>query len=324
MEAMTRRQFLKGAAMAGGAVMLGGLDGLHKAGAAATLPERDELLEGVCDIHIHLAPDVKERCLDEYNFAVQAKAAGYRAVMYKSNEWSCHDRAWLIRQALPGFEVFGSFCMNFTCGDKINVHAAKMAVSTTGKTCRCIWMPTQAAVYHLASFGQIGKGIPVTAGGRLLPEVVQVMEICAENDIIMATGHSSPEESLLMAQKAHEMGFKKLVVTHPNTTIWKMDADMIKRCAELGAYIEYCYLGRLWGKGSAMPEYVRQSSEEFLNYVRIVPERSFISTDLGQAGMPGPISGMKACIKELLGAGFTQREIDTLVRRNPAHLIGLE
>ena len=128
-----------------------------------------------------------------------------------------------MRQALPGFEVFGSFCMNFTYGDKINVYAAKMAAATTGKLCRCIWMPTQAAVYQFAKFGQPGMGIPVTGrNGKLLPEVVQVMEICAENGMIFATGHSAPEESILMAQKAHEMGFKKLVITHPNTTIWQM------------------------------------------------------------------------------------------------------
>lgn len=327
MAEMTRREFLKGAVMAGSAAVLGGFTDFGTAGAMAAagdLPQYDPLLDGVCDIHMHLAPDVKPRCTDEFTFARQAKAAGYRAVMYKSNEWSCHDRAYLIRQALPDFEVFGSFCMNFTYGDKINVYAAKMAVQTTGKTCRCIWMPTQAAVYHQNCFGQKGAGIPVSENGRLLPDVVKVMEICAENDIIFATGHSAPEESILMAAKAHEMGFKKLVVTHPNTTVWKMTADQIKRCAELGAYIEYCYLGRLWGEGTSMPEYVRQSGEEFLNYVNIVPERSFISTDLGQYGMPNPLDGMRACIKELQQAGLGQRVIDILVRKNPAYLIGLE
>lgn len=150
------------------------------------------------------------------------------------------------------------------------------------------------------------------------------MELCAENDIIFATGHSAPEESILMAQKAHEMGFNKFVVTHPNTTVWQMTEDEIKRCVDYGAYIEYCYLGRLWGPGTAMPEYVQQTGEEFLNYVRIAPERSFISTDLGQAGMPDPLDGMRFCIKELQNAGLPQHTIDLLVRKNPAYLIGLE
>ena len=54
-----------------------------------------------------------------------------------------------------------------------------------------------------------------------------------------------------------------------------------------------------------------------------IPERSFISTDLGQRGNPNPIDGMRTCIHELLNAGIPQKSIDLMVRSNPAHLIGL-
>mgnify|MGYP007069430002 FL=1 len=40
--------------------------------------------------------------------------------------------------------------------------------------------------------------------------------------------------------------------------------------------------------------------------------------------MPDPSEGMRACIGELLDGGVPQRVVDTLVRRNPAHLLGLE
>ena len=65
----------------------------------------DELLKGVCDIHLHCRPDSRERSVDEYGFMKDAMVAGYRAVMFKSNDFSCHDRAYLIRQALPGRSV---------------------------------------------------------------------------------------------------------------------------------------------------------------------------------------------------------------------------
>ena len=78
------------------------------------------------------------------------------------------------------------------------------------------------------------------------------------------------------------------------------------------------------GEGTKMPQYQRQSIEEFASFVRIDPTRSFISTDLEQAVMPHPIEGMRDCIVKLQSVGVSQSDIDLLVRRNPAWLIGLD
>ena len=250
--------------------------------------------------------------------------AGYRAVMFKSNDFSCHDRAYIIRQVLPEAECFGSFCMNRVHGDKVNPFAAQKAVETSGGLCRCIWMPTLDAAYHYQCEGREEKGIPVLDdSGQVLPEVVRVMEICAEAGIIFATGHASPQESITLARKAKEIGVNKFVVTHANSHFWKMTADQIKQCIDLGAYIEYCYLPCLWGEGTKMPQYPRQSIGEFAGFVRIDPSRSFISTDLGQAVMLHPVEGMRDCILKLQAEGIPQSDIDLLVRHNPAWLIGL-
>lgn len=332
---ISRRIFLKGSIQVGGALMLAGVLPVQASGLFplrsntgtndSTINDSvDELLKGVCDIHLHAYPDSTVRSVNEWGFALDAQRAGYRAVMFKSNDFSCHDRAYLIRQALPGFEVFGSFCMNRVQGDRVNVFAAEKAVATTGGLCRCIWMPTLDAAYQYRCMGRKEKGIPVVDdAGRVLPEVVRVMEICAEADIVFATGHSSPEESIALTGKAREVGVGRFVVTHANSHFWIMTPDQIRKCVDLGAYIEYCYLPCLWGAGTQMPQYERQTAERFAEFVRIAPERSFISTDLGQAVMPHPIHGMRQCIKGLLETGFTQVEIDRLVRVNPAYLIGL-
>lgn len=286
---------------------------------------RDGLLDGVCDIHLHCRPDSRERSVDEFGFMKDAMSAGYRAVMFKSNDFSCHNRAYIIRQALPGAECFGSFCMNRVHGDKVNPYAAQKAVQTSGGLCRCIWMPTLDARYQYSSEGRKEPGIPVLDNsGKVLPEVVRVMEICAEADIIFATGHSSPAESITLIKKAREIGLNRIVVTHANSSIWTMTRDQILQCIDLGAYIEYCYLPCLWGEGTQMPQYERQSIEDFAAFVSIDPSSSFISTDLGQAVMPHPVDGMRDCILKLQGTGMPQRDIDLLVRHNPAWLIGIE
>lgn len=319
----SRRDFLKSICLAGGIVAFPNFFGMNAAQAQQTA-KYGSLLKDVCDIHIHAAPDVKDRLIDELNFAYQAKQAGYRCIMYKSNEWSCHDRVYLLRKAIPDFEIFGSLCMNYTHGDKVNAYAAQMAVETTGGFCRCIYMPTQAAAYQKAYEKSPQKGIPVLSDtNKVLPEVVEVMEICAQADIIFATGHCSPQESIILAKKAREVGVKKFVVTHANSHIWKMTHDQIKKIVELGGWIEYSFITNLWGPGTGVPMNERMSAEEFVSYARIAPERSFISTDLGQVNMPNPVDGMAMCIRELQKADVPQKDIDIMTKINPAKLMNL-
>lgn len=319
----TRRNFVKAAsALAAGAVCAGEIPLLQAAPAEVGI---DPLLQGVSDIHVHAAPDTKARSIDELSFARDAHRAGYRSVMFKSNEWSCHDRAYLVRQALPEFACFGSLCMNRAHGDKVNVHAAALAVKTTGGYCRCIWLPTQAAAYQHAHDKLPGKGIPVLdARGKVLPEVVKVMEICAEADIICASGHCSPEESLVLAKKAHEIALPKFVVTHANSHIWKLSRAQILQVANLGGFIEYSYITNLWGPGTGVPHLTRLSEKDFVEYAAIVPEKSFITTDLGQVNMPHPLEGMRLCIAALRKGGIAQHDVDSMVRTNPARLMGLD
>ena len=201
---LSRREFIMATGFAAGCALLSPTAEASDSTAAGD----DNLLAGVSDIHIHAAPDSRPRAINELAFARAARQAGYRAIMYKSNDWSCHDRAFLVREALPGIEVFGSIIMNRLLGEKVNVHAARQALATTGNLCRCIWMPTQDAAYQCAHERR-GPGIPVLdAARRVLPEVVRVMEICAEADIIFVSVHCSPVVSCLLDSKAREVGVR--------------------------------------------------------------------------------------------------------------------
>ena len=329
-QGMSRREFIRNTMMAGGAMLFSGVlpsqaqTSLYPVDKNANSLETDGLLRGVSDIHLHAAPDSKARLGNELEFARAAHKAGYKSMLFKSNDFSCHDRAYLIRQELPDFEVFGSLCMNRVHGDKVNVYAAEKAVATTDNLCRCIWMPTQDAVYQNIRYHGKKEGIAVlNDNGVVLPEVVRVMEICAEANIIFATGHSSPEESIALARKSREVGVKKCVITHANSGIWRMTHDQIKQCVDFGAWVEFSYITNLWGPGTGLPDFKRMSDNEFVAFARIAPEHSIITTDLGQVGMPHPVEGMHRCILALLENGLSQREVDFMVRTNPSYLVEL-
>lgn len=324
-QSMERRDFIRNALVTGGALSVPGGLMAHTLSISEELTTAsDELLKGVSDIHVHALLDSQLRSISELSFARQAHKAGYRSVMYKSNDFSSHDRAFLIHEILPDFEVFGSLVMNKTHGDKVNVHAAEKAVATSGNRCRCIWMPTQDATYHLRENNN-EQGIAVLDRlGKVLPEVIRVMEICAEADIVFATGHSSPEESITMARKAREIGVRKFVITHVNSLMWTMKEDQIKQAIELGAFVEYCLLPCFWGAGTSLPDFPVMSMDEFASFVRINPERSFITNDMGQTNIINPIEAMRKTIPALLTKGISQESINLMVRRNPTMLMGLK
>lgn len=200
---LSRREFIRNSMMAGGAMLLSGV--LPSQAQVSLFPvnenpdsfDADSLLRGVSDIHLHAAPDSKARLGNELEFARAAHKAGYKSMLFKSNDFSCHDRAYLIRQELPDFEVFGSLCMNRVHGDKVNVFAAEKAVATTDNLCRCIWMPTQDAVYQNVRYHGKKEGIAILdENGAVLPEVVRVMEICAEANIILPPDTLLPKKAL--------------------------------------------------------------------------------------------------------------------------------
>ena len=128
---MDRRQFLAAATAACAAY------GMAAVKSAEASNQRSELA-GVCDIHLHAAPDSRARSLSEYDMALEAKAAGYRAVLFKSNDFSCHDRAYLLRQAVSGIELFGSLVLNRATGTSLNVYAVEKALAQASEKLRAL------------------------------------------------------------------------------------------------------------------------------------------------------------------------------------------
>lgn len=72
-----------------------------------------------------------------------------------------------------------------------------------------------------------------------------------------------------------------------------------------------------------MPMYPRQSLRETTEILRVAPERTFITTDLGQVGMPRPVEGMRMARNELKKAGFDDTTLRLMMSETPAYLISL-
>jgi hypothetical protein len=286
------------------------------AGQGGDAAEQARLLAGAIDIHVHSHPDNRPRSLDALDAARQAKAHGMRAIVLKNHDDPTGGLASLVQNAIPGIEVFGGIALNRSVGG-INPAAVEHMVSLAGGRGRVVWMPTFDSENGVRRAEENRPFVPVARGGELLPEVRDVIALIAKHDLVLATGHSSPAEAMLLLREGRRAGVKHMVVTHAMFTPVLMTVPQMKEAAALGAFLEFAG-GSPGGNGG------QERMKSFADAIRgIGVESCILSTDLGQAGNPLPADGFAALLIALRRLGFSAQELDRMAKQNPAALLGL-
>jgi hypothetical protein len=274
-------------------------------------------LQGVIDVHAHVDPETIPRSIDAITLARLAEQEGMRAVVFKNHFFPTTGIAFLVHRVVPGIEVFGGIALNRQIGG-INPAAVQQMVELPGRFGRIVWMPTIDSEYGARNTPD-RPFVPIAKNGVLLPETKQVLAIIAREDIALATGHISPEESLMLIREARAAGVKRIIVTHPMQGL-NMSVDQQKQAAAMGAFLEYCYVGTLPFAGASQ----KPMSVYAQNMKTVGPAHVIMSTDLGNAVNPVHPAGLRSYIQALLKEGMTQDEIDLMIRKNPAFLLGLK
>lgn len=283
---------------------------------AAVSAEIARALAGAIDIHVHNLPDDRPRSIDAVDVAMLARARGMRGLVLKNHFESTAGIAYLVRKLVPGLEVFGGIDLNRTVGG-INPAAVEHMVKVTGGFGKVVWMPTFDSENQVRTSKEDRPFVAVSRNGALLPEVKQVIALIAKHDLVLATGHSSAAEGLLLLEEARRQGVRRLVVTHAMNAPISMTVPQMKQAAALGGRIEFV--------GSTMREPAAEARvSRFADAIRAIgPANCILSSDLGQAGNPVPPDGFGEFLVALRAKGFTEAEIDTMARANPAVLLGL-
>jgi hypothetical protein len=320
----SRRDFLKAA----GAV--GAIATADKAMAQMPTLVAGNPLVGAFDMHVHAAPDTASRTVHDFELAQKAKEMGMRGVVIKNHEFITNDRAYLVRQIVPGIEVFGGITLNRSVGG-INPVAVENMLAFTGGCGKIVWLPTHDAANHKSFFAKKpdAGGIRVIDGsGSVIPELRTILKQIAKADIIFSTGHVSSREVLASVKAAKEEGVRRVLVTHALQSPGELSLDDIKRCVEMGALIEHVYLAYLMGPNAHL-EWMRGwrhvSMDMYAQAIKAVGARNCtLATDLGQYLNPTPADGLKEFILALTKRGITTEEIGWMAKKNPARLLGVE
>jgi len=284
---------------------------------AAPVMLQSQTLLGVVDIHVHSDPDSMPRSIDAIDIARLARDRGMRALVLKNHYEPTASLAYLARKEAPGIELYGGIALNRTVGG-VNPAAVERMTKVKGGWGRVVWMPTFDAENQVRYSKENRPFVSVSRGGALLPEVKEVIAIIARENLVLATGHSSPLENLMLIREAKRAGVRHIVVTHAMLPPVRMNAAQMQEAAGLGAYIEFVY-NALIGPNKVF------DIGEYAEALRAVgPAACILSSDLGQAGNPLHPDGLLAFFRALRAQGFSQANIDRMAKVNPARLLRIE
>jgi hypothetical protein len=300
----------------------------------------DPSLIGAIDIHVHFDPDAPGtsgviRAIDVVDAVTLAKSRGMRGFVFKTHQDAgSAGAAYLMRKHVaPGFEVFGRMASNYATGG-INVAALEHFSQIKGGWGRIFEMPTRDSItattrpgsMEPASLAQVRpwmlmmpEGTPpyvaVSKNGELLPEVKHIIAVLAKirtvdsnGHMVLATGHATPEEHLLLAREGRKQGLQVLL-THPG------DIPQLAEATQLGAFAE------LTASNVYKTEAARAAGAAFVK--KVGAEHIIVSTDCGQTGNVYPTDCLVLAARGLRAHGVTQRELDLMYKTNPAKLLGL-
>ncbi|MDF1593585.1 MAG: DUF6282 family protein [Desulfobacterales bacterium] len=284
------------------------------------------LLQGAIDMHYHGYPEitlgVKAR-LEDVEMLKMARSMGMRGIVIKSQMWPSTGRVYHLRRLVPGIECFSSIVLNSVVGG-LSPWVVEAAARQGAKV---VWLPTWSSSYKLGKGGfatmmktwfpslQFEPGLTcVNASGKVTPDVQSIVRLAKEMDLVLCTGHISPEESLAVAKEAERIDFLNLIFTHPLSSGVSATLEQAKEMTKRGAFVELVAINIFYGS-------VLDKMLDFIS--ELGPEHCILSTDTFMEWPPPGPEFLRMFVGRLLVSGVDESSLKIMVRDNPAKLLGL-
>src|SRR5580765_6248607 len=252
--------------------------------AVSSADDPNRFLAGAIDIDVHSFPDNTERSVDRLEAAIMARAHGMRAIVLKNHYDPTAGLAYMVRKQVPGVEVFGGLDLNLSVGG-MNPAAVEHMTQVSGSYGRLVWMSTFDAENQVRYSKQMRPFVSVSKDGELLPATKAVIAVIAKHGLVLATGHVSSVEGLMLLREGKRQGVRQTVVTHAMNAPILMTLPQMQEAAALGAFIEFV------GGSMRLPD-APATVQRYADAIRTVgPAFCILSSDLGQKGNPLPADG---------------------------------
>lgn len=269
------------------------------------------------DSHVHAGPDVLDRIGDDTAVGEAFALADFSGFVLKAHYESTVGRAHAVAR-LTGQDVYGGVALNQHCGG-VNPSAVAAALGAGG---RVIWMPTaDAHTQHTADLPRLCQHEPrIGTHTYAIPPVdtrataatETVLELIADYDAVLATGHLSGEECRWLRDRARHYGIKRVLYTHPSYTVPGLDPSAIAElvsyggCAEITAY-------QLLHQPGCTPAMLARAAEAAGNGL-------ILSSDAGQPDSPMPPEALMLLIDTLAAEGLDRTWLEAAASTTPTSL----
>ncbi|MDF3883016.1 DUF6282 family protein [Cupriavidus basilensis] len=293
----------------------------------------DRLMTGAIDLHCHSGPSVMPRYFDHYEAMEEASEAGVRALLIKDHYYSATPVTSLLNKHFSHFKVklLSGVPLNNQSGG-LNIYAVEHGIALGA---RLVWMPTFSSANHIAHHKKEGDDFqfpraktkmlqpqPLTVvdkKGALLPEVLPILDMVAEHDVVLSSGHLHISEIWPLFEEAKRRGVKRLLCNHPTYVI---DASLedIATLARMGAYVEHSMC--MFAENSKFRFYEPKMLKAMIEAGTV--DRTILGSDLGQVGNPRLVDGFRSVIEICLDLGYSESDVRKMVSSNAAALVGLE
>jgi hypothetical protein len=292
----------------------------------------DRLLVGAIDLHCHSGPSVMPRYFDHYEAMQEASSVGMRALLVKDHYYSATPVTEMLNAHFQHLKVrmLSGVPLNNTAGG-LNIHAVEHGIRLGAKL---VWMPTFSARNHLAHqkrdehFGDRFPGtkkkmlepVPLSVlddAGKLLPEVGPILDMIAEHDIVLSSGHLHISEIWPLFDEAKRRGVRRLLCNHP-TFVVDATLEDIRQLVAMGVYVEHSFCQFIPG---AKYNFFEPKELDVLIRTGTV-DRTILGSDVGQVGNVGLSDGFRQVIAMCLDLGYDEASIRKLVSSNAAALMG--
>lgn len=280
-------------------------------------------LKGVIDMHVHSNPDIRHRAYDDFELMEAAIRVGARAIVIKTHQGTTVDRAYLcnrhneiMHHGDNDFTMFGSITLNRQMGG-LNAAAVESGLKLGAKV---IWLPTQSARNNLEKQkGDLSKAVEVIRDGKIVPELQDIFQLIKDFDVVLGTGHLSPEEIFRVVEAARNAGVRKIVVTHPEWWMVGMSLEeQVRLVQDYDIILEHCFAQPMGGGKYKSNLPLNLEAIQACGYKNVM-----VSTDGGQVENPFWEAALEQYIQYLADHGISEEQIFYMTHEIQTRLLNL-